>query len=286
MIMNINTLKTKPNHNPTRTTHSIGAGALLLALGLSATPAMAESLNCSQTPKINADPKINCFSPNTPALSGEVNANMERLLQRIAALEQKLEKVYYNPFSNILYIKGTNLQIINGEDATETTNGTGNLIIGYNKAATREVCSDGSGNTQATCSGTWGTNQRTGSHNLVIGDRNQYTQYSGIVAGYHNAIVNQYANVSSGIRNTASGQSASVSGGVNNTASGQYASVSGGAGNEASGRNTSVSGGAGNEASGLNSNVSGGFENTASRSYSSVGGGKDHTTTNMFEFLP
>jgi hypothetical protein len=46
---------------------------------------------------------------------------------------------------------GCNVQIVNGEGSTETTNGTGNLMIGYDNKA-------------------YGVTQ-SGSHNLIIGGR-------------------------------------------------------------------------------------------------------------------
>ncbi len=315
--MNINKIKTKQGDSTTQLARSIGAGALLLTLSLAATPAMAAEVTCANAGNINADSQVNCFKPNTPAKSAEVNANFERLLQhiaslqqsntslqqsntglqqdvsnlqqnntdlqqRLAALEAKLTPVTYNAGQKKLQISGVNVQIVNGQGSTDMTNGTGNLIIGYNAAATREVCSNGSGNTAATCgnNGIWAANQRQGSHNIVIGDQNQYTQYGGLVTGYDNAIVGEYASISGGEINTASGRSASVSGGRDNTASSRYASVSGGRDNTASGNWASVSGGADNTASGSSSSVSGGVANKASGDYfASVIGGSGNTAS-------
>ncbi len=63
-----------------------------------------------------------------------------------------------------------NFQVVSGND-TETTdgviNGTGNIIIGYNEGTSEE---------------------RTGSHNLVIGTDHSFSSYGGIVAGTDNEI--------------------------------------------------------------------------------------------------
>ncbi len=158
-------------------------------------------------------------------------------------------------------LSGYNLRIVNGLGSTDSVNGLGNLTLGYNAT----------GNTQG------GGDVRTGSHNLVLGDLNNYSSYGGLVAGYDNTVSGRYASVSGGFANTASGIYASVSGGLYNTASGSYASVSGGFGNTSSGYTSSVTGGFANTASNSYASVSGGTYNTASGLYSSVSGGNSLT---------
>ncbi len=101
--------------------------------------------------------------------------------------------------NTLLTIKGVNVQIVDGMHKTSSTSGLGNLILGYNAAG------NNSGDV------------RTGSHNLILGDQNNYESYGGIVAGYNNTISGAYASVSGGTGNTASGYTASVSGGTNIT---------------------------------------------------------------------
>jgi hypothetical protein len=130
-------------------------------------------------------------------------------------------------------IEGVNLHVRSGSD-TEATNefcetrapgwpnceiltGLGNLIIGYNERFPNPT----------------NVGDRTGSHNLVIGDFHRYNSFGGFVAGDANRIT---------------GGGASVIGGTNNTASGWFSSVSGGHLNEASGVTASVSGGQDREA--------------------------------------
>ncbi len=269
----------------------------LLSLGLTwALPTLAAEVTCANAGNINADTQVNCFKPNTPAKSAEVNANFERLLQHIATLQQSNTNLQQSntalqqDVSNLqqsntallqkkLLIEGVNVQIVNGAGTTDTTNGTGNLIIGYNKdvdPSRMAICSMGDYTTQADCEnngGTWATNQRQGSHNVVIGNEHQYTQYGGFVTGIGNVINGTWASVSGGYENTASGEAASVSGGGGNTASGEAASVSGGEVNIASGWAASISGGRDNTASGEAASVSGGHKNTASELRASVSGG-------------
>jgi len=202
----------------------------------------------------------------------QVSVEQMTLEQRVAALEAKLK--YLTTTGTSMVISGANLSIVNGLGRTDTTNGLGNLIIGYN-----EMRNDGSDN-------------RTGSHNLVLGSLNNYSSYGGLVAGYSNEISGPYATVSGGEFNLAQGTFASVSGGTRNEATGAYASVSGGSLNIASGgaasvsggwQNSatdlyaSVSGGGGNTASGFAASVSGGLSNTASGDYASVSGGRSNT---------
>ena len=139
---------------------------------------------------------------------------------------------------NDVVFEGCNVHVIDGSGSTDgTTNGLGNLIVGYDE-------NDGS-------------QTKTGSHNLVVGSNHTYTAFAGFVAGVFNEIAGDYASVLGGARNVASGHWATVSGGSQNEASDGFASVSGGSGNLASGTNSSVSGGVLVEASGSNASASG-----------------------------
>jgi hypothetical protein len=198
------------------------------------------------------------------------------LQNQVTPLATKLEKVSIQQIDGCysIVIDGANLHLRNGLGATNgnpaypfaigpvltQTNGLGNLIIGYNEL--RNAADD-----------------RSGSHNLVIGLKQNFSSFGGLVAGRDNNVTAPFAAVSGGERNLASGLAASVSGGGGNTASGGHASVSGGSDNTASGGIASVSGGDGNTASGFQASVSGGSENTASGEASSVGGGAGNTAS-------
>jgi hypothetical protein len=114
----------------------------------------------------------------------------QELLDRIAALETQvgtlttqvntlvslLQGVTRN--GNNIVFTGLNVQIVNGTGSTNLSeNGTGNLIVGYNELR-------GS------------SDNRTGSHNIVVGKYNNYSSYGGIVAGYWNEISGEFSSVS------------------------------------------------------------------------------------------
>jgi hypothetical protein len=197
-----------------------------------------------------------------------VDAQQGGLPARVAALEDKLVAVTVDSASNELVITGANLRIVNGLGNTRTTNGLGNLIVGYNESRRPED----------------GPDNRTGSHNMVVGERNNFSSFGGLVVGLLNEISGGFASVSAGERNTASGELSSVCGGQVNIASGFVSSVSGGAQNTASGQNASVSGGNANTASAFYSSVSGGLQNTASGQASSVSGGNNRSAPGQFNW--
>jgi hypothetical protein len=201
-----------------------------------------------------------------PLQSGKAQYEDKDLAQRVKHLEYKLEYVSGGP--NEVVITGANLRIVNGLGDTSTTNGLGNLIVGYNELRPPESC------IPPPC-----INERTGSHNVVVGLAHNFSRFGGLVVGSTNTISGVGASVSGGVGNTASGSFASVSGGEINTASGFAASVSGASGNTASGNYSSVSGGQGNTANGPYASVSGGRGNTASGDYSSVSGGGGNTAS-------
>jgi hypothetical protein len=143
---------------------------------------------------------------------------LNKILPHITYLESGVDGKPTIQFS------GVNVQVVNGERRTETTNGEGNLVIGYDENP--------------------GT--QTGSHNLILGRSQTFTSFGGIVAGAADSITGEFATVSGGEHNIASGLVASVSGGVSNTASGGAASMSGGASNKAESGLSWIGGGTGN----------------------------------------
>jgi len=178
-------------------------------------------------------------------------------------------------------ITGANLRLVNDLRATATTNGLGNLLVGYNEP--RE-----------------GENVRTGSHNVVVGQGHNFSSFGGLVVGRQNEISGAFAVVSGGFDNMASGASAAVcggifnrargasaavSGGFDNTASANATSVCGGQGNTARGASATVSGGQGNTARGPSAAISGGEANTASGFTASVSGGRNHTARGDFDWV-
>jgi hypothetical protein len=154
----------------------------------------------------------------------------------------------------VALFRGINVQIVNGTGETQTVNGLGNLVIGYNRpSAGGFVCSLGVAQSEAACragGGTWAQSHKSGSHNIVGGDFNSYSSWGGAIFGLENAISAPSAVVLSGARNKAGGSMASITGGSYNTATGIYSTVNGGVGNSASGDFSAVGGGAQRAASG------------------------------------
>src|SRR5262249_34083056 len=84
-----------------------------------------------------------------------------------ATLEDKLSTMAFDADANEVVISGANLRIVNGLGATDTTNGLGNLIVGYNESRA-PGCS-------GSIPGPFCTDNHTGSHNVVVGSRNNFS---------------------------------------------------------------------------------------------------------------
>jgi hypothetical protein len=140
------------------------------------------------------------------ALRAEVKA-LKKTVQQLAGLLAGVTRQ-----DDEIIFSGVNIHLVNGNQATDgTPNGRGNLIVGYNEAATTQT-----------------SNARNGSHNVIIGKNHSYTSFGGLVVGESNSITKPCAVVSGGFNNTASGKFSTVSGGQLNVSSGEYSTVSGG----------------------------------------------------------
>lgn len=205
---------------------------------------------------------------------------------------QNINDCVNGPGYKTLRVTGANLQVVNGLGSTDTTNGLGNLIVGYNESP--------------------GTCNRVGSHNIIDGYNNDYTsygsiiisnssisnaEYAGIIGGYSNTNNAAQTFIGGGVYNiieSTAGLSAMI-GGTNNTNRSYYGVIAGGSGNEtafvesascfggdhgyASGlRSTTLGGGNStifpcNQASGAHSTTVGGQQNIASGNASTALGG-------------
>ena len=215
--------------------------------------------------------------------SGRKAAGLE---DRVKALERRLQELTNSPLfalADVLVLekgKGCttvkvigNLQIVNGKGKTDSTNGCGNLIIGYNEASTAP------GSPTA----------RSGSHNLVLGRFHSHATYGCLLAGEKNAAL---ANASSsclagGSEGSASARFGVVVGGFEGKANSDGCVVIGGFDNGANNAARSVVvGGTNNRADAPGSCVFGGSANTTSSAGSTILGGSNLSTTTPGQRIP
>ncbi|MBI1852015.1 MAG: hypothetical protein HYR85_16880 [Planctomycetes bacterium] len=142
-------------------------------------------------------------------------------------------------------ISGVNVQIVNGMGKTNSGNGLGNLIVGY----------DETGNSRG--------DERAGSHNVVIGTKNSFPSAGCLIAGESNVARGTFSTVAGGASNDTLGSWSCVVSGDHNEASASWSCVLGGRGNRATGSSSTVLAGDNNVASGTTSTVIGGEENVA-----------------------
>ncbi len=241
------------------------AGAFTLALKTGSARADTEGVNVThacvslytgQSRLILPGSQVSCSSGEVLVALGSAD-----LAERVEALETQVPDCMSDVDGNARF-SGCNVEIVNGLESTNTVNGTGNLIIGYNE------------NSQ--------NYERSGSHNVIIGEDHGYTNAGGLVAGFQNIISGAYASVTSGANNDAQGLASSVSGGTLNVTFARLSSISGGATNAASGIDASVSGGRSNDATGELSSISGGASGTASATESTVSGGRGNTAASEY----
>ncbi len=223
----------------------IAVGFLLATVVRESTPAQAQvsgnvaacvSLYTGQARFMYPGREPNCNGSEFPVVlgSGAVATDMEA---RLSALENQVPTCLSDDDGTALFT-GCNVQIVSGSGETDgALNGTGNLIVGYNENPFDY--------------------DRSGSHNVIIGELHGYSSSGGLVAGVQNRITGDFASITGGADNEASGVASSINGGNGNTASGEYSSVGGGFANQASGDWATVSGGANRTASTSNDWVAG-----------------------------
>jgi hypothetical protein len=133
-----------------------------------------------------------------------------------------------------IYITGANVHIVSGSGVTNDNGnprGLGNLIIGYDEIDPGYPLNPG---------------DRGGSHNLVVGYGNRFTQntFGGVVFGYINMINGSWTNVFGGVLNTSNESASSIVGGRGNTTiSGSESVILGGYNNTTLNTQTVVLGG-------------------------------------------
>ena len=175
--------------------------------------------------------------------------------------------------SHTLTIAGANLAIVNGGDSTNAeVNGLGNIIIGYNEDENYDSTPyNGTPDPDA--------DEKTGSHNLIVGAGHTYTSFGGIVAGYDNNIEAECASITGGLRNTVSGIYSSVTGGDYNTAQGLSNTIVGGFSNTTQSFGNTIVGGGANviDSTAIFSSILGGWANKITYAIHNTTAGGDST---------
>ena len=132
----------------------------------------------------------------TQAALESLSENSSQFDERLEQLEQLLSCVIFDSANQSFIVENCNLIVRNGVGDTQSQNGSGNIIIGYNEDA-------------------FGNKDRGGSHNLVIGAEHQYSAYGGLVIGENHQINNPYASITGGRDNRVSASHATIGGGTN-----------------------------------------------------------------------
>lgn len=104
---------------------------------------------------------------------------LDTTTQDLAALTSRLACVDAASDGNELVFSGCNVNIRNGLNRTETTNGRGNLVVGYNEVGTGLV-------------------NRDGSHMVIVGPRHNWRGFGGIVSGRNHRQDSAYASIVGG----------------------------------------------------------------------------------------
>lgn len=137
--------------------------------------------------------RLSAFAMQTSFLNGTVSgltstirSHTDQLGKLKTASIAGLNSVMsYDANSRVVTFKAVNVRIVNGQGATATVNGLGNLLIGYteNPLGAYSGCQASKPPIPTNCVKPLSASQHSGSHNLVLGYNNSYTQYSSIIGG-------------------------------------------------------------------------------------------------------
>jgi hypothetical protein len=111
-----------------------------------------------------------------------LDGTVESVDQRVALAERTLGPVRHDAASHTVTFTGVNVHIRNGGGATDTADGTGNLVLGWNEADDNDT--------------------RTGSHNVIVGSHHAWTGTGGLLVGQDHALLADGAVAIGGEANT------------------------------------------------------------------------------------
>lgn len=229
---------------------------------IASSAAQASSLSSLQGALADANTEIVTLQATAQSQS----LTLTSLNGRTNGLESKTASMSVS--GNEVFFSGVNLHVRSGAGSTDAApNGRGNLILGYNEPRVTPTPSE-----------------RTGSHNLVLGLRNSYSSFGGIVGGVDNRVSAPYAVVLSGDENQATGEKSVIVSGTGGLADDTTSVVISGYQNRATGFRSAVISGWQNDAQGSYSAILGGDTNVATATESSIGGGDNITSTSSSKF--
>ncbi|MEN0062219.1 MAG: hypothetical protein AAGA48_08705 [Myxococcota bacterium] len=245
---------------------------------LSALTATVEALQQSNVELLS---RIEALEAENASLTGRLDVVEPEVVSGLASLVTVTTDAQGHP---TIVFSGVNVHVNNGDGTTDTVNGLGNLVVGYDEPRIDgvPVCSHGQYRDQQSCEANglvWTDNHKSGSHNLIVGSEHSYSQFGSTLLGQENTVNNAFATITGGRLNLALGTNSSVTGGSGNLASGFFATVTAGFGNEANGLLAAIHGGTDNVAVGTYSTITGGDTNETSGQSSSVSGGENNTVS-------
>jgi hypothetical protein len=178
---------------------------------------------------------------NNSAEITAIDPELQQLTTRLEATEATLAPVQYDARNSAWIVSGVNLHVRNTSGTTDgDSDGTGNLIVGWNEAGEDD--------------------ERTGSHNLIVGSGHNWESHSGVVSGTDHMLTSVGAAALGGEGNTVTAEGAVAIGGQDNVASGLLTVTLGGTDNVADGELALTAGGSGNDAAGTLSVALGGVD--------------------------
>ncbi len=194
----------------------------------------------------------------------DLELRMDTAEETTASAEELFTYLSVDSSDHSLTFTGANLYVQSGAGSTaDATSGLGNLVIGYDE----------------------GSGDKSGAHNLVVGEGHSYSSYGGLLSGLDNSVSAAYAAAIGGEYNHASGAQSVVLGGYTNDASTAHTVSSGGSYNTASGSYSAVFGGYGNTASGAYSAIFAGASHKASTLHAVAVGGYFGSVTGDYALL-
>jgi Cys-rich repeat protein len=195
-----------------------------------------------------------------------IKPDVDNLKADMAVVQDKLSNIIFDDNyqgHKAIIFRGVNVHVENGQGNTMSSNGVGNLVVGYDE----------------------GTGTKDGSHNIVIGKNHEYQCIASFVSGSNNKVYSPSSAAVGGQYNTVDGDnSATVAGNYNRTNATGAATLAGGKNaslpNIVNGENAAIVGGDDNTANAENSVILAGGKNTTESSGSNalIAGGTRHTT--------